>query len=227
MKVYIGPHKSWFGPFQLSEALCFWAKKVEDEYGMKRKPDWVHNFGEWLSKTWISKLLYWIDSKRKRNVKIRIDPYDTWNMDATLSMIVLPMLKQLKDTTHGSAMVDDADVPEHLRSTAAPPKENEWDTDENVHLRWTWILDEMIWTFEQLQPDYDWHTQYEKGKAEFVFDLCEETYTHKNGKIEKLYEMKPGPNHTLETDYEGIEKHQQRINNGLRLFGRYYQGLWD
>ena len=36
MKVKIGPYKNWFGPYQLAELLCFWAKEtVVDEYGMK------------------------------------------------------------------------------------------------------------------------------------------------------------------------------------------------
>lgn len=48
MKVKIGPYKNWFGPYQLAEKLCFWAKEtVVDEHGMKSKPDYVHNFGEW------------------------------------------------------------------------------------------------------------------------------------------------------------------------------------
>jgi len=46
MKVYIGPYKNWFGPYQLAEKLCFWVKPVTDKYGIKSKPDWVHNFGD-------------------------------------------------------------------------------------------------------------------------------------------------------------------------------------
>ena len=49
MKVYIGPYKNWVGPYQIAEALCFWAKPVKDEYNFKRIPDWLHNFGTWLS----------------------------------------------------------------------------------------------------------------------------------------------------------------------------------
>jgi hypothetical protein len=52
-------------------------------------------------------------------------------MDHTLSHIVLPMLKQLKKDKHGSPLVDDEDVPEELRSTSAPAKENDWDIDDN------------------------------------------------------------------------------------------------
>jgi len=49
MKVYLGPYTSWLGPYQLAELLCFWAKEVEGKYSVKNKPDWVHNFGEWLA----------------------------------------------------------------------------------------------------------------------------------------------------------------------------------
>jgi hypothetical protein len=28
-------------------------------------------------------------------------------------------------------------------------------------------------------------------------------------------------------DMEGRDKHEERIKNGLRLFGKYYRGLWD
>jgi hypothetical protein len=49
MKVKIGPYTNWFGPYQLAELLCFWAKEEKNEFGIPRKPDWVHNFGEWLA----------------------------------------------------------------------------------------------------------------------------------------------------------------------------------
>jgi acetylornithine/succinyldiaminopimelate/putrescine aminotransferase len=44
------------------------------------------------------------------------------------------MLKQLQETKHGAPLVDDEDVPEHLRSTTAPPRENEWDVDGNQYI---------------------------------------------------------------------------------------------
>lgn len=247
MKVYIGPHKSWVGPYQIAEKLCFWAKPVKDKYGIESKPDWVHNFGEWLAhgsvepepdfhtgidilnrdrdrpNTLLYRFLLWIESKRKRKVKIRIDRYDTWGMDSTLSMIILPMLKQLHATKHGAPLVDDDDVPEHLRSTAAPPRENEYDVDGNHFARWDWIMDELIWTFEQLQPECDWEKQYYTGE----YDLRSvPTAWGEDGKP-TMYEMKDGPNHTVKIDQEGLKAHQDRINNGLKLFGKYYQGLWD
>ena len=228
MKVYIGPYKNWFGPYQLAELLCFWAKKVPDEFGIPRHPDWVHDFGTWLAggedkESLLYKFMLWIESKRKRNVKIRIDKYDTWNMDSTLSMLILPMLKQLQKTKHGAPNVDDEDVPEELRSTSAPAKENEWDTDGNHFKRWDWVMDEMIWAFEQLQPDNDWEQQYYTGKHDTKMVPCE---WDADGKP-KLYEMKEGPNHTWKADWDAITAHNKKIENGLRLFGKYYRGLWD
>ena len=246
MKIYIGPYKNWFGPHQLAERLCFWAKPVKDKHGIESKPDWVYNFGEWLAhgsvepepefrtgmsivnrkkrhNTLLYRFLLWIDSKRKRKIQIRIDRYDTWGMDSTLSMIILPMLRQLHATKHGAPCVDDEDVPEHLRSTAAEPRENEWDTDSNHFIRWDWVMDEMIWTFEQLQPDCDWEQQYYSGEHDTYTEPCEWDEAGKP----TLYEMKHGPRDTFKVDREGMSAHQARISNGLRLFGRYYSGLWD
>ena len=100
----------------------------------------------------------WFD-RRQQKIKVKIDKWDTWSMDHTLASIVLPMLKQLKATKHGAPIVDDKDVPKELRSKNAPPKENMWDTDANHFLRWDWVLDEMIWAFEQKCRD-DWDGDY-------------------------------------------------------------------
>ena len=126
MKVKIGPHADWFGPYQLAELLCFWVKEQEGEYGIKSKPHWVHQFGEWLAHgsvepeprvgdvtswnhdrpdTVLSKFLSWIHSRQQRKIKVKIDPWDTWNMDHTLALIVLPMLRQLKEKQHGGVVV--------------------------------------------------------------------------------------------------------------------------
>ena len=48
MKVYIGPYKNWFGPYELAEFLCFWAKKKKDEYGFERNSNWIHNLANGL-----------------------------------------------------------------------------------------------------------------------------------------------------------------------------------
>ena len=43
----------------------------------------------------------------------------------------------------------------------------------------------------------------------------------------KLYSVEHGPNHTYQCDYDAIKVVEDRIANGFRLFGKYYQALWD
>ena len=31
----------------------------------------------------------------------------------------------------------------------------------------------------------------------------------------------------LKVDHEGLDAHNKRMENGFRLFGKYYQNLWD
>lgn len=209
MKVKIGNFPTWWGPYQIANLLQY--------VGVSE--DRCHEIGGWLAdKTPLSTVCEWIHSKRKRTMTVKLDYWDTWNMDTTLAIIVLPMLKQLKATKHGSPSVADEDVPEHLRSTNAPPKENEWDTDAFWHDRWTWVLDEMIWTFEQLHPDYDWEQQFHTGEIDITF----EDSADGDGFV-----MARGPNDTHKFDSEGYAAHSARIDKGLVLFGKYFRALWD
>lgn len=252
MKVWIGGYRNWFGPYQLAETLCFWAKKETDEYGFERNPDWVHNFGEWLAhgsvepepevgvtykwdrerhNTWLYKFLLWIDKLKNKVPRkyIKIDHYDTWSMDHTLADIILPMLKQLKATKHGSQIVDLEDVPEHLRATGHESYEDQktfdfyHETDDNkdlnyegTHDRWDWVLNEMIFAFEHLVDD-SWEDQFRSGEHDLQWTKLE------NG----MSQMTHGPNDTYKCDYDAIQEVHKRMDNGFRLFGKYYRGLWD
>lgn len=240
MKVYIGPFRNWWGPYQIAEALCWWAKPVKDEIGIERKPHWVHDFGTWLAEdkngndTWLTKACQWVHSKKKRKIKVKLHKYDTWNMDDTLAHIVLPMLKQLKATKHGSPMVDDEDVPYELRATYF----NEWDdqkqldfgdegiVDDRVHRRWDWVMDEMIHAFECILDD-SWEDKYRSGEIDLVWKPQDLKGNPVPEDEAKLFSMERGPRDTYECDYAGLQREWDRIDNGLRLFGKYYRGLWD
>jgi hypothetical protein len=252
MKVIIGKYKNWVGPYQIAEFLLeplTWFKpkrknKLQQALNEHQEPHdaLCHKFGEWLatrkdgSDTYLTKICLWIESKKKRKVKIQIDPWDTWSMDATLSMLILPMLKQLNVTKHGAPHVEDKDVPKELRSTSAPSKENEWDIDENHFKRWEWVMSEMIWAFEQLNDDNN-DAQFHSGESEILWQALDKDY-NPIGKPEDIksktkhegvvtYQMVKGPNDTSVYDAKGHKKHAARIANGLRLFGTYYRGLWD
>jgi len=218
MKVYFGPYKNWVGPHQIAKTILFW---------MDRDDDRVYNFGELLDKIpGLTKFCLWVEKHRQRRIHVRIDKYDTWSMDHTLAYIILPMLKQLKDTKHGSPLVEDDDVPDEFKSTSAPPKKDEWDVDDNHFKRWDWVLDEMIFAFECKLND-SWDDEFwtgEWGKSEFV-ETDEEHLNPLTNKMEKMYTMTNTGNRTC--DWEARQKVQNRITNGFRLFGKYYENLWD
>ena len=66
-------------------------------------------------------------------------------------------------------------------------------------------MDEMIWAFEQKVKD-NWEDDYygphipndEGGIGGFEW-----------------------------IDHDGLKAHQDRMSNGFRLFGKYYENLWD
>ena len=152
----------------------------------------------------------------ERDIKIELDPYDTWNLDHTLSLIIHPLLVQLKETKQGSPYVDDDDVPEHLRSTAAAPKENEWDTDSCHHDRWDWVMGEMIWAFEQHKGDDEELFQHNVDNLKMTMD---------GGKVTFGIEDPSKPEYYYDKD--GHKKHEERKLRGRMLFAKYYDGLWD
>lgn len=206
MRVYIGPYVKWWGPYQLAELVPFVSEDTHDK------------IGDFLDKTWVKNICEWFYPKQERKIKIRIDKYDTWNMDHTLALIILPMLKQLKATKQGSPLVDDEDIPEHMRHSC--PEYYETD-DPWIHYKWEWVLNEMIWAFEQ-ELDDSWEDQFVHGESDIEWIIV-------SGKEEDdsaMYEMKQ-KNPDYWVDREGIKQYNDRINNGFRLFGKYYRGLWD
>ena len=217
MKVYLGKYVNFIGPYQIAELLCFWVKEVPDELGMLHKPDWVHDFGTWLAEnkdgtdSWLTKTCNWLQAHRKRREWVHIDNYDVWGMDHTLALIILPMLKKLQVQKQGYGMIDDKDVPKDYRSTVAGARTgvNTWDWDLNAEARYAWVLNELIWTFEQLCDDQD-------GEGQF--------YDHTESSKEKDFNRSI---QKLKIDRTGLKAHQDRIENGLRLFGKYFRTLWD
>lgn len=202
MKVYLTkPRNHWLSPYTILEKVFFWREIDYDEPIIEKWSDRLTP----LCKAWQA----FLDIVHPKVHFVKIDYWDTWSMDYTLSPIILPMLIQLQKTKHGSPGVDDEDVPEELRSTSAPPKENDWDTDEHWHKRWEWVMNEMIWSFTQLTKD-DHEQQF--------YDNSEVDENEKS--IMKQVEK-------IKCDYDGLKAHNERLNNGLRLFGKYYRGLWD
>lgn len=175
MKVYLGKYRSLFGPYQLAELLCFWTKPTRNEYGFEDMPAYVDKLGDFLCEnTLVNKILDFANRiKDKTQIEyVKIDNYDIWNADQTLALIILPILKQLQNCKHGSPIVDFEDVPKYMRT---PDKDYDIDIQfsfdffeqeyYDVHDRWNWVLNEMIFSFEHIKEnDYDVLCRDENGK---------------------------------------------------------------
>lgn len=253
MKIYFSKYRDhWYSPYTMLEHIFFWtdwskcsrnwtlADSLEDTKREKstyvERPEWCEKVANYL--TPISRGIQWVlDKVHPRIEYVKIDRWDTWNMDRTLAPIILPMLKQLQATKHGSQTVDLEDVPEELRHTnnknyGAQQSFDFYDESgrdlgyEGVHARWDWVLGEMIFAFEHL-VDESWQDAYRSGEHDLVWIPVD-----KDGNVvpkgeHKYYQMGNGPKDTYKCDYDGIRKVEERMQNGFRLFGKYYRGLWD
>ncbi len=207
MKVKLGKYPKWWGPYQIADLLLGNPPTMIDPSDETWRHRWSDALGSWLASiSWFAELCEWIHKRRKRMVYVKIDYWDTWNMDDTLRHIIGPMLVQLQATKMGSGFVDDEDVPAHLRSTACPQPANEWDTDDNFHRRYEWMLSELVWVFT---------ADHEAAEGEFF----------------TIKPREPGTKPNLFNDYTineaGLREYQARVQNAYRLFGKYYQTLWD
>ena len=211
MKVWTSKYRNhWISPYTILKAVCFWEKDEDRIYNLTEEANnpyvrWV-NFLDPICQA----VQRFLDFVHPRWNYVKLDPWDTWSFDHTLADIILPGLKQLKATKHGAPFVDDADVPEYLQSHMAQPKEHEWDTDDLHFMRWDWILNEEIWAFEQLTKD-DAESQF--------FDHSECDPGRKPWDDEGYKKVK--------YDKEGHAAWQARMDNGFRLFGKYYRCHWD
>lgn len=137
----------------------------------------------------------------KRNVKIHIDPWDTWSLDSTLALIIHPALVQFKEQNCG--------YPSGVTET-------EWNT----------ILDKMIFAFAQIissWEDGDFYT----GVSDYVFKPVDEDGELTFNESELFgWEMETGPNHTAKFDVKKYDEYEQKIQEGCELFGKYFRGLW-
>lgn len=224
MKIYKSCYRShWISPLTIVERMFFWTPwsrqgrihLVIEDNDYIPMPAWAGRLADGIEP--FSRALQWfLDLVHPQINYVKLDRWDTWSMDHTLADIILPMLKQLQATKHGAPFTDDEDVPEYLRSHMAQPKEYEWDTDSLHFQRWDWILAEMIWAFEQKVVDdaeaqfFD-HSAYDGsrlGDQEYLDDI-----TNNVSKVQY--------------DKAGHDAWTKRKANGFRLFGKYYEALWD
>jgi hypothetical protein len=163
----------------------------------------------------------------ERKIDVKVEQWDTYSMDHTAALVILPLLLQLQQTKHG--------VPSGLVARTGGDMDNNYcfdfiQEDENVVFdklceQWDEILDKMIWSFQQLVDDsYD--SKYHHGHMKLGWKPVEIT-NPTTGVIEKMHEMVDENPSEHWYDHVGHTLHEERIQEGLELFGKYYRNLWD
>lgn len=215
MKVYLTkPRNHWISPYKILEKIFFWREIDYNEPVIKKWSDRLVPISESIQKI--------LDVIHPEVKYVKIDHWDTWSMDYTLALMILPMLKQLRDTKQGSP----GNLPEFQQTSNSAQysfdfyEEGDNEAWEKGHQRWTGMLNEMIWAFEQIVDD-NWEEQYWKVHPELDWDDMSEPF--KEGETTRPVKWKVKG----ECDWEGMAKHRQRIRDALKMFGEYYEDLWD
>lgn len=151
------------------------------------------------------------------DVSIVIEDEDMWSMDTTLALIILPMLEKFKLEKVGGPNVDLEDVPADLQPTEAEIEAYKTDgtVDEKFFDRWDYVLDAMIFSFKNIQED--WEAQFHSGNIDMKLVPIPGS---------RHFEMKKGPKDTHRFDKDGWIAMNERISFGFRMFGKYYRSLW-
>jgi hypothetical protein len=164
-----------------------------------------------------------------RKIDIHIERFDTWNLDHTLALIIYPALIQLRDTKHGVpndfAVVGGEDYNDQLCFDFY--KDEDGSLFDKKCSEWDDVLDKMIWSFAQLvKEDYD--AKYHHGTPKFDWIKTNEKILNPiTGKMEDTFKMVDKNPDEHWYDSVGHLMHEERIQEGLELFGKYYRSLWD
>lgn len=136
-----------------------------------------------------------------KNVKIKIHNRDLWSASSTLAYVIHATLVEYRKLDLRPSL-----------SIYPPEYKPEEDTGDAIHHamqeKWGAILDEMIYAFYWI--NHDSFGPY----GEEIHAACRGNETEQWHEIFKKYD-------------HIIEAHENKIKDGLRLFGEHFQSLWS
>ena len=201
MKVKIKKYPNFYGIYQVTK----WLEHIVPEDTLEKIRGWKRlepysTYANWRVGR--------IEGKR---VRVKIESFDTWSLDCTLATIISPSLKRFRDVLHTYPSVAKDDAPEEYK--------------DDDFKRWEWVLDEMIFAFDSKLED--WEEQFYSGEVDRINTPIDAEGNEVAEEVAKYFRIDKGPNHTFELDIEKMKEYQARITNGFRLFGKYYESLWN
>jgi hypothetical protein len=196
MKVYIGKYRTFFSIYKLIDKL----QKV----GVKE--DTCDKIGDWFDRCLpfiqkgLVRLDIWRNRKSTQNSFVKIDYYDTWNVDGTIASIVAPLLK-----------------------TFINEKDESYPGQFENYEQWEEVMKKMLWSFEQLNAD--WESQfYEVTKSKISFNVIRDD---KPGSGYQIFNRMNFDGDITRWAPRASEEHRKRIQDGLDLFAKHYFSLWN
>jgi hypothetical protein len=149
------------------------------------------------------------NSKAERKINVEVHPWDTYSLYHTMALVIHPLLVAYKndiverDAGVPSDFLPAIDVSGLSEEEAQKVHEEHWTKalDE-----WLSILDKMIWSFQQCMEDY-------AGEEDFF-------------SVREVPVNPDDPFGRFDIDQNGLNDYYEKIDEGLKLFARYYRSLW-
>jgi len=155
---------------------------------------------------------YWWRKKRQ-TWQTGFPHEQAWNFHSWHSETVLPRLRFLRNNLNGCPSDMFEKDYDHAADSELTEQERELAMDRAVR-KWEKTLDKMIWSFKH------WDDPIKPIKPK-DYDKRHKKTTYSDGSVayDGLDKRK--------WDWTPCEKHSERAQEGLDLFGKYYLNLWD
>lgn len=146
---------------------------------------------------WWQGFSYWVKRKWQR-VTTGFAHHESYDYFNWNAQMAIPRLKMLRDNLHG--------CPAQFTMDGKP-------VEEGVK-EWTEILNKIIWSFENIDEE-----PMPKKPDDYDPRCISIKYSDGSTSYEHLDERK--------WDWSESERHAERVQEGLDLYGKYYLNLWD
>ncbi len=187
------------------------------EYGEK---------GPWYKSIWLH--IYWGVERNYRDakfwlikgyqrVKYGFPLVEVWNFNSFLAEWALPRLKHLRTSKNGYPCEVTSGNDENQLCFDFY-KKSEQEVEDEAKAKWGIILDKIIWSFENLD---NWPEPIKPPNYDERYRVEERGGIEENGGLEFVSVD------DRKWDWAPVNKHQEKIQEGLDLFAKYYQNLWD
>jgi hypothetical protein len=192
-----------YTPYFSTGAISIW---LEEKVGLKEKT--ADSIADFLCKLGLQKTFDLINDWNQSTIaKVKIEEQDLWGLDHTLAIVIHASLLKFRE-------LDKHGVPGRITGHET------FDDDENDEkynskmAEWNDILDKMIFSFDAIINEDKYFDEYYVVKPDLD---CGKDF------IESLND----PDCRGIFDNDAYLKHEERVQEGIDLFAKYFRNLWD